>query len=67
MHDEVTDGVLDDILEAVKNEAEEKYSSLLILDDVTMSLKNKELQQLLKKTIYNRWHYRLSIMILVQS
>jgi hypothetical protein len=34
---------------------------------VTATLKNKELQTLLKRTIYNRRHYRLSIMILVQS
>jgi len=67
MHDELTYGVLDDILESVKEDAEEKYNSLLILDDVTASLKNKELQTLLKRTIYNRRHYRLSIMILVQS
>ena len=67
LHDELTYGVLDDILESVKEDAEEKYSSLLILDDVTASLKNKELRTLLKRTIYNRRHYRLSIMILVQS
>ena len=67
MHDELTWSVLDGILESVKNDAEEKYNSLLILDDVTASLKDKGLQQLLKKTIFNRRHYRLSIMILVQS
>ena len=67
MHDELTWSVLDGILESVKEDAEEKYNSLLILDDVTASLKDKSLQQLLKKTIYNRRHYRLSIMILVQS
>jgi hypothetical protein len=59
--------VLDGILESVKEDAEEKYNSLLILDDVTASLKDKGLQQLLKQTIFNRRHYRLSIMILVQS
>ncbi len=67
MHDELTYGVLDDILESVKEDAEEKYNSLLILDDVTATLKNKELQTLLKRTIYNKRHYRLSIMIWVQS
>ena len=67
MHDELTYGVMDDILESVKSDAEEKYNSLLILDDVTASLKTKELQQPLKRTIYIRRHYRFSIMILVQS
>ncbi len=59
MHDELTYGVLDDILESIKEDAEEKYNSLLILDDVTATLKNKELQTLLKRTIYHRRHYRL--------
>jgi hypothetical protein len=67
MHDELKWSVLDGILESVKEDAEEKYNSLLILEDVTASLKDKSLQQLLKKTIYNRRHYRLSITILVLS
>ena len=58
--------MLNGILEFVKEDAEEKYNSLLILDDVTTSLKDKGLQHLLKQTIFNRRHYRLSIMILVQ-
>ena len=48
-------------------DAEEKMSSLLIMDDVTASLKNLEIQMLLKKIIFNRRHYRLSIICLVQS
>jgi hypothetical protein len=67
MHDELTWSVLDGILESVQEDAEKKYSNLLILDDITASLKDKSLQQLLKKMIYNRRHYRLSITILVQS
>ncbi len=67
MHDELTYGVLDNILESVKEDAREKYNSLFLLDDVTASLKNKELETLLKRTIYNRRHYRLSTMILVHS
>ena len=56
MHDELTWSVLDGILESVKEDAKEKYNSLLILDDVTASLKDKGLQQLLKQTIFNRRH-----------
>jgi hypothetical protein len=36
-----------------------------MMDDVTASIKDKGLQQLLKKTTFDRQHYRLSIMILV--
>ena len=43
MHGEVTYGVLDDILESVKEDIEEKYNLLLILDEVTATLKAKEL------------------------
>ena len=44
----------------------EKMSSLLIMDDLAASLKNLEIQMLLKKIIFNRRHYRLSIICLVQ-
>ncbi len=68
MHDNLTQyGVLDDIIESIQKDVEEKYNSLFKLDDVTASLKNKKLQILLKRTTYNRRHYRLSIIILVQS
>jgi hypothetical protein len=43
MHDELTYGVLEDIQESVKEDAEETYNSLLILDAVTATLKIKEL------------------------
>jgi hypothetical protein len=41
--------------------------NLLIMDDVTTSLKNLDVQMSLKKLIYNRRHYRLSIIYMVQS
>ena len=62
MHDELTWSVLDGILESAKEDAEEKYNSLLMFDDVTVSLKDKGLQQLLKQTIFNRRHYRYKSM-----
>ena len=67
MRDELTGSVLYGILEIMKEDAKEKYDFLLILDDVTASLKDKSLQKLLKKTIYNRRHYWLNIMTLLQS
>ena len=42
-------------------------SSFLVMDDVTASRKNLQIQMLLKKIIFNRRHYRLSIICLVQS
>ena len=67
MHDELNFATLDRIYEQVVKDSEEKMSSLLIMDDVTASLKNLEIQMLLKKIIFNRRHYRLSIICLVQS
>jgi hypothetical protein len=67
MHVELNFATLDGIYQQVMRDGEEKISSLLIMDDVTASLKNLEVQMLLNKLIYNRRHYRLSITCLVQS
>jgi len=67
MHDELNFVTLDHIYEQVTEDGEEKLNILLIMDDVTASLKNLDVQILLKKLIYNRRHYRLSIICLVQS
>lgn len=67
MYDELTMDTLETILESAKAEAEKKHNSLLILDDVTADLKNRDIQQLFKQIIYNRRHYRLSVWLLVQT
>ena len=67
MHDELNFVTLDRLYEQVMKDAEEKMSSLLIMNDVTASLTSLEIQMLLKKIIFNRWHYRLSSICLVQS
>ena len=67
MHDELNFVTLDRIYEQVVRDGEDKMNSLLIMDDVTASLKNLDVQMLLNKLIYNRRHYRLSIICLVQS
>jgi len=46
-------------------DAEEKYTILLTLDDMTVSLRDKALQQFFKKMIYIRRHYCMNNMILV--
>jgi hypothetical protein len=67
MHDELNFVTLDGIYEQVMRDGEEKMNINLIMDDVTASLKNSDVQMLLKKLIYNRRYYRLSIICLVQS
>ena len=67
MYDDLDWGTLDGIREAVKELAEKEKNTLLVLDDVTAALKDNEIQRVLRDLIYNRRHYRLSIMILVQS
>jgi len=67
MHDKLNFATLDRIYEQIMRDGEDKMSSLLIMDDVTANLKNLYVQMVLKKLIYNRRHYRLSIICLVQS
>ena len=67
MHDDLDFPTLDRLFETVMADVEEKLNSLLVLDDVTASLKNLDVQQLLKRIIFKRRHYRLSVIILVQS
>jgi len=67
MHDELNFLTLDRIYEQVMRDGEEKMSSLLIMVNVTPSLKNLDVQMLLKKLIYNRRHCLLSIICLVQT
>jgi KaiC/GvpD/RAD55 family RecA-like ATPase len=67
MYDDLDWGTLDGIREAVKHSAEKEKNILLVLDDVTAALKDNEIQRVLRELIYNRRHYRLSIMSLVQS
>jgi hypothetical protein len=65
MHDELNFVTLDQIYEQVMKDGEEKLNWIVNMGDVTASLKNLDVQMLLKKLIYNRWHYRLSIICLV--
>ncbi len=55
------------IRDQVIEEAKEGFNSLIIIDDQTVHLKKKENEVLLKDLIYNRRHYHVSIMLLVQS
>jgi hypothetical protein len=67
MHDELNFVTLDRIYEQIMRDGGEKLNSLLIMDDVTASLRNLDVLMSLKKLIYNRRHYLVSIICLVQS
>ena len=67
VYDELDWDTLEKISERVKKDAEDDYNSLLILDDVTTSLKNLDVQRQLSDLIKNRRHYHLTIWLLVQT
>ena len=65
--DELNAPTLQHIKDTCMAEAMEGYNSVLILDDVTASLKDKSVDKLLRELAYNRRHFFLSIFILGQS
>lgn len=67
LHDELSAQVLNLVLEFSKVASQEKQHTLLILDDCAAELKNKEVEKLLKRLVYNRRHLRLTIWIMSQS
>ena len=58
---------MEKIYQMIKASASNKETTLLILDDVTSALKNKEIQKMLRLLVYNRRHNKLSIYCLIQS
>jgi hypothetical protein len=67
IYNEMTPANLNDIRAKVTHEADEGFNSLLVIDDMTVYLKDKANEQILKDLIFNRRHRRLSIILLVQS
>ena len=67
VHDDLNEEVLEEILEKAKDTASEGGNSLIIIDDCTADLKNKDVEKLLRKIIFNRRHYHISLIILAQS
>jgi DNA replication protein DnaC len=67
MYDDLTLATITDIYSKLTNSTDEKENTLLILDDVGASLKNLEIQTLLRKIIYNRRHLKVHIIVLLQS
>ena len=67
MYDELTLENLNNIYNHLLTSSEEKQTTLLIMDDIGASLKNKEVQKLLRLIIYNRRHLKTHIVMLLQS
>ena len=70
MHHTLDFGTLNFIQQQCLERSVEKpkaKNTLLIIDDMTIHLKKKEIEAKLRDLIYNRRHLHLSIMVLVQS
>jgi hypothetical protein len=67
LFDELTLENLQKIYDAVEENSLNKKTSLVLYDDVTSSLKNNDIQFLLKKMSYNRRHLKLVQIFLIQS
>ena len=67
MYEELTLDTTESIYNRLVTSAEKKEKTLLVLDDVGASLKNKEIQKVLRKIIYNRRHLKVHIVMMVQS
>ena len=67
MFDELSGETIDVIYDRLKSSSEEKENTLLILDDIGSSLKDKQIQKTFKKIIFNRRHLKVHIVCLLQS
>ena len=67
MFDSLTLETINTIYNKLEESTAEKYTTLLILDDVGASLKNNQIQKILRQIIYNRRHLKVHIIMLMQS
>ena len=68
LYDDLTDETIDDMYEKINTWSGNDEKSLLLIDDMTASLKgSKHIQDILKRMIYNRRHLKLNIIITAQS
>ena len=67
MFEELNPSTMDTIYNKLLHSTEEKETTLLILDDVGASLKNNDIQQTMKKIIFNRRHLKCHIVMLLQN
>jgi KaiC/GvpD/RAD55 family RecA-like ATPase len=67
MYEELNMESINSIYEKLLNSTAEDENTLLILDDVGASLKNNDIQKVLRKIIFNRRHLKCHIVMLLQS
>ena len=67
MFEDLTLENIETIYDKLVEASSEGENTMLILDDVGASLKNKEIQKLFRKIVYNRRHLKCKIVCLVQS
>ena len=67
LFDSLTFESLNEINNKLHNNSSQNENTLLILDDIGASLKNKSIQLLLREIIYNRRHLKVQIVMLLQS
>ena len=65
--DELNVKSLDEIMIRCKETAEDGFNSLIVIDDCTADLKNKDVEKQLRKIIFNRRHYHISLFVLAQT
>ena len=67
MFEELNPSTMSSIYNKLLHSTEEKETTLLILDDIGASLKNNDIQQTMRKIIFNRRHLKVHIVMLLQS
>ena len=67
MYEELDSKTISTIYERLLESSAENENTLLILDDVGASLKNNDVQQIMRRIIFNRRHLKVQILILLQS
>jgi len=63
----LTSDSIDDIFAQIQENWQSDETTLLLMDDVTSSLKDSSILDKLSDLIFNRRHYKLSIVLLVQA
>ena len=66
-YDELTFDNLNDVAERIKEDSKNNYTSCIIYDDMEAYLKNKDTLQLFKEMAFNKRHYKLTQLFLVQT
>ena len=67
LYDELNSVTINDIYNKLNEYTNDNENTLLIMDDIGASLKNKDIEKKLKEIIYNRRHLKCQIIILCQS